>query len=196
MPSKTRERRYVSSQFSALENGYVVEGYATTFDSAYEIGSSGIKEIIRMTALDGADMSDVIFRYDHEGMVLARQRNKTLEIEIDEHGLLVRADLGGCEQGRQLYEGIKNGLIDRMSWAFVVDDDGWEYDRESNTTTIRKIRKVYDVAAVGIPANDDTDISARYLDGAIEDIERQEMAHRIELLRKAAKAKFTFETGV
>lgn len=182
MPVKEgREYRSIGAEnFRALdeENSYIVEGYATTFDEPYDFGYRGAKECIARTALDGSDMSDVIFQYDHEGRVLARQRNNTLSVMCDDHGLYVRADLSGSEQGRQLYEEIRNGLVDRMSWAFVVDPDGWEYDPETRTSTITKVTKVFDVSAVSIPANEDTEIHARsYFDGVIE-AEQQELLQR------------------
>lgn len=162
MPFKQDREYRMAQPFSAVEGEeYVVEGYATTFDKPYEFGLGGAYEEVRSTALDGADMSDVIFQVNHEGMVLARQRNGTLQLTKDAHGLKVRADLSGSEQGRQLYEAIKNGLMDRMSWGFTVPDDGWSYERATRTSIIEKVGKVFDVSAVSIPANNDTCISAR-----------------------------------
>lgn len=156
---------------------YIVEGYATTFDAPYDFGRNA-KECICSSALDGSDMSDVIFLMNHEGQVLARQRNNTLSVMRDTHGLLVRADLGGSQAGRDLYEAISNGLIDRMSWAFSVPDDGWEWNSEERTSYITKIDKVYDVSAVSRPANEDTVLNARsYFDGVIE-AEQQELLQR------------------
>ena len=171
-------REYRSFELSAEQpDGYVVEGYATTFGDAYEL-YDGVYERIDPHALDGADLSDVIFQLNHEGAVLARQRNGTLEVTVDPHGLKVRADLSGSQAGRELHESIKNGLIDRMSWGFIVPDDGWEYDQATRTSTIVRVGKVFDVSAVSIPANQGTEIHARsYIDGVIEG-ERQELAQR------------------
>lgn len=175
-----REYRSIEMKgFSASEDDgrCIVEGYATTFDAPYDF-CDGMKECICSKALDDADMSDVIFLLNHEGQVLARQRNNTLSVMRDDHGLLVRADLSGSQSGRELYEAIKNGLIDRMSWAFTIAEDGWEWNSEERTSYITKIGKVFDVSAVSRPANEDTTISARsYLDGVIE-AERQELSER------------------
>lgn len=168
------------SGFAADGEGYRVEGYATTFDAPYDFGFGGMKECVRSDAVSGANMSDVIFQFDHSGLVLARVRNGTLSVEPDAHGLRVRADLGGTEAGRQLHEAIKNGLIDRMSWGFTVARDGWDYDEESRTSYITKVDKVFDVSAVSIPADEDTVITARsYINGVIER-ERKERAQRRE----------------
>ena len=163
---------------------YVIEGYATTFDVPYDLGFSGAKEIIAKSALINADLSDVIFQYDHQGLVMARNRNNSLAILPDDHGLFVRADLGGSKTGRDLYEAISNGLIDRMSWGFLIAKDGWEWDSINRTSTITKVDKVFDVSAVSIPANNDTVISARsYLDGVIEQ-ELRELQLRKEQAEK------------
>lgn len=182
MPIKEgREYRAIEiTNFSASDeaDSYIVEGYATTFDDPYDFGRGGMKECIKRSAMEGADMSDVIFQFDHEGMVLARQRNNSLSVMCDEHGLHVRADLKGTQRGRELHEAIKNGLVDRMSWAFTVAEDGWDYDPNTRTSYVTKVDKVYDVSAVSIPANEGTEISARsYFDGVIE-AERQELSQR------------------
>lgn len=171
-------REYRSFELSAEQpGGCVVEGYATTFGDAYEL-YDGVYERIDPHALDGADMSDVVFQLNHSGVVMARQRNGTLKLDVDPHGLHIRADISGCQDGRNLNEAIKNGLIDRMSWGFTVPDDGWEYDVDTRTSTIKKVSKVFDVSAVSIPANQGTEIHARsYIDGVIEG-ERQELAQR------------------
>lgn len=185
-----REYRAIDiAQFQTSDDGYVVEGYATTFDVPYDFGRDGARECILRSALDGADMSDVIFQYDHAGLVMARLRNGTLALDADEHGLRVWADLRGSDEGRRLHEAIRNGLVDRMSWAFTVAEGGWDYDPETRTSYVTKVDKVFDVSAVSIPADEDTVISARsYLDGVIE-AERREASLRQRGLRAASGAR-------
>ena len=180
-------------QFRAVEDEeqpFVVEGYATTYDDPYTLFEyDGIKyqEKIDRDALAGADMGDVIFLYNHEGMVFARQSNGTLELSSDDRGLHVRADLSSTEDSRRMYESIKAGLVTQMSWAFTINAE--EYDERTHTRTISSVKKVYDVSAVSIPANPSTDISARsYWDGVIaaeqekrrRDLERAEQIERIK----------------
>lgn len=186
---KSREYRNLSvlrpTASKRIESNHYVEGYATTFDQAYLLYEwDGIKyyEMIDRHALDGADMSDVIMQYDHQGKVLARKSNGTLLIEPDSKGLFIAADLGKSPAAKEMHEEIDNGLVTRMSWAFTVAED--KFNKETRTRTITKIKKVYDVSAVSIPANNDTEISARsYFDGVIE-IEKQEL---LEQKRKRLK---------
>ena len=123
-------------QFRAVEDEeqpFMVEGYATTYDDPYTLFEyDGIKyqEKISRDALAGADMGDVIFLYNHEGMVFARQSNGTLELSSDDRGLHVRADLGSTEDSRRMFESIKAGLVTQMSWAFTIAND--DYDAEAD----------------------------------------------------------------
>lgn len=127
--------------------------------------------MIDARALLNAEMSDVIFNYNHSGKVMARTRNKTLELIVDERGLHIRAKLDGTEEGRKLYEEIRGGYIDRMSFSFTVADQ--RYDKENRMRVITGIRKLYDVSAVDIPAYDTTSISARSYFEAEAETERK-----------------------
>ena len=188
---KEREYRALAAPLSVqqaakrIDTDYYVEGYATTFDKPYflyEVDGVKFYERIDAHALDGADMSDVIMQYDHEGRVFARQSNKTLILVPDHKGLLVAADLGKTDLARGLYQDIEAGMITKMSWAFVVEKDS--YDRATHTRTILKIKKVYDVSAVSIPANGDTEISARTFARRSYEAERQELLNRrVQLLK-------------
>lgn len=204
MPYKPTERQYrtfaVPLQVRAAEEAeqaqdeYIVEGYATTFNDPYRMFTyEGVDyyEQIDRDALTDADMSDVLFLYNHEGMVFARISNGTLTVAPNERGLYIRADLGKTEQSRSMYEQIKAGMVTQMSWAFTIADDGDTYDEETHTRTINRVAKVYDVSAVAYPANPSTDISARsYFDGVIEEEKkRRSDRERVENLREAIRAK-------
>ena len=189
MPMKTNEREYRNflMEIRSAENeedGKIVRGYASTFNEPYELYNDGqyiLREQVDPNAFNEADMADVIMQYNHEGKVYARTSNGTLDVSIDK-GLAIRADLGGTEAGRELYEEIKGGYTTKMSFGFTVDEDKREQteNREDGTITvlrtITKIRKVYDVSAVSIPANDGTSISVRQLtDGVIGELEAERL---------------------
>ncbi len=138
------------------------EGYAVTFNQPtvlFEYDGIEYKEQIDDRAFSEADMSDVIFNYNHSGKVMARTRNNTLELTVDSKGLFVRARLDGTDEGQKIYKEIKGGYIDRMSFSFSTKEAA--YDRENHMRTVRKVKKLYDVSAVDIPAYDTTSISAR-----------------------------------
>jgi len=149
----------------------------------------GVKfyEQIDRHAFDNCDMSDVIFNYNHGGRVAARIRNNTLKLAINDVCMEMDAFLGGTEYGRNLLEDIRGGYIDKMSFAFVVAEDGEEYDAATHTRTITRIKKLYDVSAVDIPAYDTTSISAR--DFFTEEYEKEKEALGQAQLREMCIAK-------
>ena len=194
MPIK-ENREYRSIELRVKEDEeFIVEGYATTFDDPYEMyedwDGNKYYESISRDALKDADMSDVLFLYNHEGRVFARQKNGTLEVKGDDKGIFVRADLSSTKASREMYEDIKSGLVTQMSWAFTVKEDS--YDRETHTRNILSVKKVYDVSAVSVPANPSTSISARdYFNGVIE----AEKAERLERERQMQRIKIKTKTG-
>ena len=187
MPIKNdREYRNLNS-FETGEN-FIVEGYASTFDKYKMMTIDGVDyyEQIDRHAFDEADMSDVVFLRDHEGRVLARTKNGAIQLEIDEHGLHQKTDLGLTGASREMYEDIATGNYQQMSFSFVVAED--RYDKETHTRLIEKVSKVFDISAVSFPANPFTEIgvSARdYFNGVIE----MEKAERLENEKRRARLK-------
>ena len=177
----------------AEDTDYMVSGYATTFDEPYTLYGIGdgkvVKEQVSRNAFDNTDRSDTIMQFDHEGVVFARLSNETLKLTVDDHGLFVEAYLGGTANGRNLYEEIKGGYINKMSFGFTVTDDELAEADYGYLRTIKAIGKLYDVSAVSIPANDFTEISARsHCDGAIAEIEAERLRAEEEA-RKLAEQK-------
>lgn len=162
----SKDREYRSFEFRALEQDdkKIIEGYAVVFDKPtimYSFDGIDYKEVIKKSAFDKTIMSDVVLNIDHSGKPLARTKNKTLELSIDDTGVFVRADIGGTEAGRQAYEEIKGGYFDKMSFCFVISEDGVEYDTKTHTRSITGIERLYDVSVVTFPAYDTTSVYAR-----------------------------------
>ncbi|MCY8126043.1 HK97 family phage prohead protease [Bacillus subtilis] len=164
----------------------IVEGYAVRFDEPtvlWEYDGKKYYEVIDKHALDGTDMSDVPFKYNHSDnlMIMAKSKSKTLQFMIDEQGLFIRASLANTTAGRDLYELIKRGDIDKMSFAFTFSEE--DYDYETRTSRITKIDRLWDVAAVDIPAYDTTSISARSF-YKLEKEKEQKLKRETELREK------------
>ena len=207
MPVKHDKREYrridaALMETRAAEDGsMIVEGYATTYNQPYELWRDKemtVNEQVDRNAFAEADMSDVIMQYDHEGRVFARISNGTLALESDDHGLKIRANLGGTETGRQLFEEIQGGYTNKMSFGFTVEADKRKTTKDADghltvLRTITKIGKLYDVSAVSLPANDATEISARMIgDGLIAEVQEEvraeeERQRRIGEIRKLLK---------
>lgn len=200
MPMKN-DREYRSFQLNIAEGEEkVVRGYATTFNNEYTLYEDEdyvIREVVDPSAFDDTDMEDVILQFNHEGRVFARISNGTLELNVDEEGLAIEADLGGTEIGRNLYEEIAGGYTNKMSMGFKVDRtaDVWTREMTDGKTVevrrINRILKLYDVSAVSIPANDATSISVRTLvDGEIEKLRAERLeAEELELAKLRAETR-------
>lgn len=176
-----KETRILNVELRTPENKeekMIVEGYAITFNSP---ATHGYTEVISPGALDNTDMSDVPLKYNHEDshLIMARTRNKSLELKKDEKGLFIKAELIDTQSNKDIYKSIKAGLIDKMSFAFTVRED--EYDYDTDTRTITDIDRLYDVSVVDIPFYDSTSVYARG--------ESDEFLARREELRKEHEAK-------
>ena len=180
------------------EEKKTVAGYASTFNEPYVLYEDDdliYREQVDRSAFDETDMNDVIMQYNHEGRVFARITNNTLRVSPDDKGLFIEADLGGTELGRQLFDEIRGGYTDKMSFGFIVsadeelrtkDEDG----RVDILRTITGISKLFDVSAVSIPANNGTSIGVSTrsrIDGVIEEVRAERLeAEKIELERRRA----------
>lgn len=166
-------REYRNMKYEIREDGnepsFLVEGYASTFEpyKMYEFEGKDYNERIVPTAFDDADMSDVVYRIDHEGKVYARSSAGSIKLDIDEHGLHQVTDLGRTKAGQEHFEEIKAGNYPQMSFAFTVKEE--HYDEETRTRVIDRIEKVFDISAVSFPANPTTELFVRdYFNGVIE----------------------------
>lgn len=207
-----REYRSFNIEKRAKEEGkdksYIVEGYASTFEEydLYEDDQVIYRERIEPTAFDEADMTDVVFLLDHTGRVYARTKNDTIALTVDDKGLFSKTDLSKTESSRSVYEDIEAGNYSQMSFAFTVAEDRYEEhnadgEKTIYTRIIDRIKKVYDISAVGFPANPTTNIGVATraaFDGAIERLtterlEAEKRHNEVERQRLALKLKLTEE---
>lgn len=154
-----------------------VEGYAVVFDEPTNLG--GYIEVIERGALDNCDMSDVCLKYNHEEtfLIMARTRNKSLQLEVDEHGLKIRAELIDTQSNRDIYKSVQAGLLDKMSFAFIVSDANWDTVDGEDVRRITGIAKLFDVSIVDVPAYDQTEVYARSKEAVAEE---QKAYHKLK----------------
>jgi len=206
MIKEDREYRSFNLETRAQQDGdpsYIVEGYASTFEEydLYEDDNVIFRERIEPKAFDEADMTDVVFLLDHTGRVYARTKNNTIDLSTDDKGLFSRTDLSKTSASRSVFEDIEAGNYSQMSFAFTVAADRYEEKRAEGQKTIYtriidRIKKVYDISAVGFPANPTTNIGVATraaFDGAIEKLTTERLeaeARRNEEARKRLEIKF------
>lgn len=154
-----KELRIVELRAAEDTERMIVEGYAAVYDSVTNLG--WINEVILPGAFDNTDMTDVCMKYNHsdELLIMARTRNNSLQLSVDEHGLKIYAELLDTTQNRDLYKMIRAGLLTKMSFAFTVAREEMDYD--TDTRKILEIDKLFDVSVVDVPAYESTEIYAR-----------------------------------
>lgn len=178
-----------------IDSEHYVEGFAARFEPYvlyHDANGQPVYERFERGCFDGCDMSDIIMQYDHAGKVMARTSNGSLIVEVTDEGLFVAADLGRTEAARDLYADIDAGMVTKMSWRFQLGT--YYFDQESRTIVHKTVKKIYDVAPVSIPANDNTEINARaWVDGEIAQAARSEA--ELEERRRKLRAKINISLG-
>lgn len=180
-----------------FDSDFYVEGHAAKYERyvLFEFEGKKYYEEFVPGCFRDCDMSDIIFQFDHCGRVYARKSNNTLTVEPDNIGLFICADLSKTSAARSMYEDIQSGNVTKMSWGFMPDYDTLEVIEQGNEITLRHhhIKKIYDVSAVSIPANDNTEIQARsfangVIDKALKEIQkRKNHIKKIKLLLEVSK---------
>lgn len=197
MSKKDFERRFI--EIRALDNQdgkMTIEGYAITFDNpaTHQYGTRKFTETIKRGALDNTDMKDVPLRYNHNDnvMIMARTRNKSLRLIKDEKGLLIQADLIDTQSNRDLYKAIQEGLIDKMSFAFRVAEQGdkWSFGEDETTREVMDIARLFDVSVVDTPFYDSTSIYTRSFDLLESELRQLESQNELEVEKLKLKIKF------
>lgn len=188
MKKNNNEHRFVEMRaVDNEENKMIIEGYAITYDepATHQYGERKFTEVIKRGALDSTDMRDVPLRYNHNDTwaVMARTRNNSLQLIKDDRGLKIIAELIDTQSNRDIYKSIQEGLIDKMSFAFTVEEkgDSWDYRDNETIREVRNIKRLYDVSVVDTPFYDTTSVYARsfeLLDNNLKQLESFDLRKR------------------
>lgn len=196
MKKTDKEQRLVEMRaVDNTDNKMLIEGYAIMFEqpATHEFENRKFTETIKRSALLGTDMKDVPLRYNHNDnvMVMARTRNNSLQLIQDETGLKIMADLIDTQSNRDLYKSIQAGLIDKMSFAFTISENGdaWIITDDETTREVNKIEKLWDVSVVDSPFYDSTSIYARSLELLDNEERRLDSLNELQVLKIKLKMK-------
>ncbi|MFA7105701.1 MAG: HK97 family phage prohead protease [Candidatus Izemoplasmatales bacterium] len=195
---RIKETRLADVTLQQEDGKMILEGYAIVFNSKTLIGDEeyGFIEEIDRNALADASIKDVPMKYNHMDsfLIIARTKNKSLTLTVDEVGLKVRAELLDTQTNQDIYKMVKSGLLDKMSFAFTVDEQTWNREGDIPKRTINKIARLYDVSVVDTPAYDSTSIYARSLESMeleLKAMDLVEQVSNVNLLRKRINIKTT-----
>lgn len=153
----TSEKRYfnIESRLDTKEGKDVVIGHAAVFNSLSE-DLGGFREKIQPGAFDDVLGNDVRAYFNHDpNYLLGRTEAGTLRLSVDETGLRYELDVPDTTAGRDLKENMRLGNITQSSFAFTIGKDGDAWERAENGAdirTIKKVKRLYDVSPVSLPA--------------------------------------------
>ena len=191
-----KETRLAEMRVEETEDKMILEGYAIVFDQETMIGDEerGFKEVISRESLSKTNMKDVPMKYNHMDsfLILARTKNKSLSLSVDEHGLKVRAELLNTTTNADVYKMVKAGLLDKMSFAFTVKKQSWDRSSKIPLRRIEEIDRLFDVSVVDLPAYEGTSIYSRSLDLEETELKAMDLAKReeeVKVIRKRISIK-------
>ena len=192
-----KETRLAEVRFEENEGKMILEGYAIVFEEETLIGDEerGFKEVISRTALQDTFMKDVPLKYNHMDsfLILARTKNKSLVLSVDNIGLKVHAELIDTHSNEDVYKMVRSGLLDKMSFAFTVSKQSWDRSGKVPVRRIESIDRLFDVSVVDVPAYDGTSIYSRSLDLVETELRAMELAESEEKA-KLIKAKINIKS--
>ena len=174
------------------EQKMVLEGYAIVFDQETLIGDKekGFIESIDRNALKNANMKDVPMKYNHDDsfLIIARTRNNSLRLTVDDIGLKVRAELIDTDSNKDIYKMVKAGLLDKMTFAFTVSSQKIDRSGDIPKRTITGIDRLYDVSIVDLPAYDQTSIvvgrSLALVDTELKTMDMEDQIKKANIIKK------------
>lgn len=139
-------------------------GTPIVFDTPTTINTpdGSYTEIIKAGALDNADLTDsrLLWAHDDTRVPLARTP-KTMQFAVDSTGLHMTAQLPDTEAAKEVYEAVKRGDVQGMSFAFTVAPNGDTWSDDGTTRTITQINKIFEVSVCPYPAYPQTSVEAR-----------------------------------
>lgn len=191
-----KETRLAEVELREEDEKMILEGYAILYNEETLIGTReyGFIESIDPNALSEDAIKDVPMKYNHMDsfLIIARTKNKSLELTSDEKGLKVGAELLDTQHNKDIYKMVKSGLLEKMSFAFTVKEQIWNHDGNVPKRLITKIDRLYDVSIVDIPAYDNTSIFARSLESMDLELRAMDLAKKKDrevLIRKRLNLK-------
>jgi HK97 family phage prohead protease len=193
-----KESRLADVRFEESDGKMILEGYAIVFDNETLIGDedNGFIEIIDRNALNETLMRDVPMKYNHMDsfLIIARTKNKSLTLSVDNIGLKVHAELIDTQSNADIYKMVRAELLDKMSFAFTVAKQSWDRSGKIPIRRILGIERLYDVSIVDYPAYDATSIHARSLelvDAELKAMDLEEQKRKAKVIKHRIKIKST-----
>lgn len=139
-----------------------LSGYAVRFNEPSGLLWGEFIEYIERGAFNDVELNNTFLLYNHNSdHVLGNTRSGTLTLSVTEAGLSFRASLPETSKAKEVYELVKRGDINGMSFGFTVEKDNWNMQAEPVTRHIEQIGELLEISIVPFPAYESTEVDAR-----------------------------------
>ncbi len=185
---KKIEIRTLPIELRTEEDSKKIIGYAAVYDQLSE-DLGGFKEKIKKGAFaNSIARDDIKLLFNHDpNYVLGRNKNGTLKLEEDEHGLRIEATPPNTNFAKDLINLLERGDIDQMSFGFIVNKEEW--DNTNKDLPIRTLLDVelFDTSIVVYPAYKQTTVNVRSVKDVLRDFQNRQK-QELELEKINAKS--------
>jgi HK97 family phage prohead protease len=138
-------------EFKAKADTMEFEGYASIFGNKDSGGDIMQKGAFKKTIQENLRRIKVLWNHDWNSPI-----GKPIEIFEDEKGLYVEAKISNTEKGKEIYELMKDNVIDEMSIGYEIKKD--DYDKSKQANLLNEV-KLYEFSPVTFAMNELAQVS-------------------------------------
>lgn len=175
-----------------------ISGYAIVFNSRSEkmYDAWTGKEFYETISPDACtqefiDSQDIRILHNHqEGYCLARSNRGqgTLHLNVDEVGVHFQFDCPDTSLGNETLDAIRRGDIDKCSFAFYIDPDGYTEEKNEDGTYERTINSILAITEISLldimPAYSGTEVGNRSGENPVENNPKDTMDENSKLIEE------------
>ena len=140
-----------SMEFNAKADTIEFEGYASIFGNKDSGGDIMQKGAFKKTIQENLRRIKVLWNHDWNSPI-----GKPTKIFEDEKGLYVEAKISNTEKGKEIYQLMKDNVIDEMSIGYEIKKD--DYDKSKQANLLNEV-KLYEFSPVTFAMNELAQVS-------------------------------------
>lgn len=170
------ETRAEGDSRQIVGRGIVYNSLSENFAPWHE---GGLYEIIERGAADGLlEDEDIMVLLNHEASLVLARNKKTARLEERADGVYYIFDAPDTTTGNDTLTNVRLGNIRKSSFAFIPKDVKMERMVEHgnlgkiNIRRITKFERLYDMSPVTYPAYENTEVMARSIFAALDELDK------------------------
>jgi|DEB0MinimDraft_6_1074348.scaffolds.fasta_scaffold87141_1 hypothetical protein len=167
------EKRSIVSEMTVEDEKRTIVGYAVKWNELSEqlgfFREKFSKGAFKDSLLDKQQMA--LWNHNTD-VVLGSTRNQTLRLSEDELGLRFEIDLANTTQANDIYELVKRGDINGVSFGFYAELEDWE---DRSDTAVRTINRadLIEISPTPFPAYSQSEVNVRSLEERYQEFKKK-----------------------